>query len=70
MQLNAQVGEYVILLVGGVEEADSVVLLVDGKAGLQAGDREVLDWLRTNHPRKKVHLAVNKCDNVSKADLM
>mmetsp|Transcript_429 Transcript_429/g.1066 ORF Transcript_429/g.1066 Transcript_429/m.1066 type:complete len:654 (+) Transcript_429:34-1995(+) len=54
----------------GVEEADSVVLLVDGKAGLQAGDREVLDWLRTNHPRKKVHLAVNKCDNVSKADLM
>ncbi|KAF5828667.1 P-loop containing nucleoside triphosphate hydrolase protein [Dunaliella salina] len=54
----------------GVEEADSVVLLVDGKAGLQAGDREILDWLRTNHPRKKVHLAVNKCDNVSKADLM
>lgn len=54
----------------GVEEADSVVLLVDGKAGLQPGDREVLDWLRTNHPRKRVTLAVNKCDNVSKADLM
>ena len=53
-----------------MEEADSVVLLVDGKAGLQPGDREVLDWLRQNHPRKKVHLAVNKCDNVSKADLM
>jgi GTP-binding protein len=53
-----------------VAEADCLILLVDGKVGLQAGDREVLDWLRTHHPRKHLLLAVNKCDNQSKADLM
>ena len=30
----------------GVEEADAVVLLVDGQAGLQPGDRDILAWLR------------------------
>ncbi|KAJ9514837.1 hypothetical protein QJQ45_028497 [Haematococcus lacustris] len=54
----------------GVAEADCVVLLVDGKAGLQTGDRDVLDWLRSNHPGKPLRLAVNKCDNVAKADMM
>jgi GTP-binding protein len=53
-----------------VGEADCLILLVDGKAGLQPGDSEVLDWLRTHHPRKPVLLAVNKCDNQAKADLM
>ncbi|GLC45491.1 hypothetical protein PLESTM_001741600 [Pleodorina starrii] len=54
----------------GVAEADSVVLLVDGQAGLQAGDEEILSWLRSNHPSKPVLLAVNKCENSAKADQM
>ncbi len=54
----------------GVSEADSLVLLVDGQEGLQAGDREILMWLRQTHPNKKVVLAVNKCENPSKADIM
>ncbi|GIL87075.1 hypothetical protein Vretifemale_15230 [Volvox reticuliferus] len=54
----------------GVAEADTVVLLVDGQAGLQAGDEEILAWLRANHPSKPVLLAVNKCENVAKSDQM
>jgi len=54
----------------GVAEADSLVLLVDGQAGLQSGDREILSWLRQNHPQKPVVLAVNKCENTVKSDLM
>ncbi len=50
-------------------ESDVVVLLVDGRVGVQPGDRDVLEWLRTHHPRKQVILAVNKCDNAAKADL-
>ncbi|KAG2451766.1 hypothetical protein HYH02_003545 [Chlamydomonas schloesseri] len=54
----------------GVAEADTVILLVDGQAGLQPGDEEILSWLRANHPSKSVLLAVNKCENVAKADQM
>lgn len=54
----------------GVAEADCIVFLADGQAGLQAGDREILAWLRQRHPNKKVTLAVNKCENAAKADLM
>ena len=46
------------------------MLVVDGQEGLQAGDREILMWLRQRHPTKKVVLAVNKCENANKADLM
>ena len=53
----------------GVAEADSVVLMVDGQIGLQPGDREILDWLRRNHPNKPVTVAVNKCESTAKADL-
>lgn len=53
----------------GVAEADSIVLLVDGQAGLQPGDAEILDWLRHNHPDKPVTLAVNKCESATKADI-
>ena len=44
----------------GVAEADSLILMVDGQEGLQAGDFEILSWLRQAHPNKKVVLAVNK----------
>ena len=47
-----------------------MVVVVDGQSGLQVGDEEVLSWLRQKHPGKKVLLAVNKCDNTKKADLM
>ena len=54
----------------GVAEADAVVLLADGQVGLQAGDQEILMWLRTHHPDKRLILAVNKCENSAKSDLM
>ena len=47
-----------------------LIMLVDGQAGLQPGDRDILDWLRTKHPNKPVVLAVNKCENTQKADIM
>jgi hypothetical protein len=53
----------------GVAEADAIVLMVDGQLGLHAGDQEILDWLRKNHPKKPVTLAVNKCESTVKADL-
>jgi GTP-binding protein len=51
-----------------VEESDSVILVVDGQTGPTASDEEVLTWLRQSHPGKSVTLAVNKCENVGKAD--
>lgn len=46
-----------------------MVLLVDGQAGLQAGDGEIVSWLRSTHPTKPIVLAVNKCEAAQKADL-
>ena len=51
-----------------VEESDSVIMVVDGQTGPTASDEEVLTWLRQSHPGKSVTLAVNKCENVGKAD--
>ena len=51
-----------------VEEADAIVLVVDGQTGSTSTDDEVLMWLRRTHPSKQVMLAVNKCENVRKAD--
>lgn len=51
-----------------VEEADAVVVVVDGQTGPTATDEEVLTWLRKAHPGKSVTLAVNKCENAAKAD--
>lgn len=51
-----------------VDEADAVILVVDGQMGPTAVDEEVLSWLRKAHPGKPVSLAVNKCENVGKAD--
>jgi GTP-binding protein len=56
-------------LCAGVAEADSVVLVVDGQAGLHPSDEEVLTWLRQNHPSKPVVLAVNKCESVTKGEM-
>ena len=54
----------------GVAEADVVVILTDGQAGVQPGDAEILEWLRTTHPGKAALLAVNKCENQAKAALL
>lgn len=44
-----------------IETADVVLFVVDGKAGLTAGDEEVVEVLRKN--KKKIILVVNKVDN-------
>lgn len=54
----------------GVAEAHTVVLVVDGQAGVQPGDEEILGWLRTRHPDKKVLLAVNKCESSQRSAIM
>lgn len=46
-----------------VEEADSVLLLVDARAGLTAGDQEIATRLRTSN--KHIHLVVNKVDGAN-----
>lgn len=43
-------------------EASVAIFVVDGQAGLTAGDREIAQWLR-QHPVPVV-LAVNKCESV------
>lgn len=51
-----------------VEEADLIVLLLDGKAGLMQTDREVANILRKSS--KEIIFAVNKIDDPSQADLI
>lgn len=45
-----------------IDEADAVVVLFDGNAGVRPGDRDVVDHLRGID--KPVIFAVNKCDGV------
>lgn len=45
-----------------VEEADAVMFLVDGRAGLTQNDRHIAQKLRSQH--KPVYLVVNKTDGV------
>ncbi|PRW61158.1 GTPase Der [Chlorella sorokiniana] len=52
-----------------VEEADALILVVDGQTGGTSVDEEIQAWLRRTHPNKPVVLAVNKCENAAKADL-
>ncbi|KAJ3675264.1 hypothetical protein LUZ60_004306 [Juncus effusus] len=49
--------------VEAVEEADVVIFVVDGKAGLVAADMEIADWLRKRYSHKHIILAVNKCES-------
>ena len=46
----------------GIAEADVVLLLVDGRVGLQPGDEALVAHLRTEG--KQFHLVVNKIDGV------
>ena len=48
-----------------IAEADAVILLVDGRAGLNAADREIAQGLRRSG--KRVYVAVNKCEGMDPA---
>jgi GTP-binding protein len=49
-----------------IDEADAILFIVDGKVGLTSADEEVAIILRNT--RKPVILAVNKVDNMNKAN--
>jgi GTPase len=51
-----------------IEEADAVMLVVDGRAGLSAVDHELANQLRTTG--KPIFLAVNKIDHPTRDDLV
>ena len=53
----------------GAAEADVLVMVVDGQAGVTAADEEIAAWLRRTHPGTPVLLAVNKCENAALADV-
>ncbi len=49
-----------------VEEADAVVLVLDGKGGISPFDRDLIIWLRTVD--RPVFYAVNKIDGIEQED--
>ncbi len=51
-----------------VEEADAVLLLVDARAGLTAGDEELVTYLRRRS--KPFHLLVNKIDGIDEDSVL
>jgi GTPase len=51
-----------------IDEADAVVLVVDGRAGLSAVDHDLAKQLRTTG--KPIFLAVNKIDHPTREDLV
>ncbi len=53
-----------------IEESHAIIMVVDGQTGLTGADEEVITWLRRHYPDKPTTLAVNKCENSSKADIM
>ncbi|OEL24615.1 GTPase Der [Dichanthelium oligosanthes] len=68
--------------VAAVDEADVILFVVDGQAGLGssfffcevfaglvAADIEIADWLRRNYSDKCVILAVNKCESPRKGQM-
>ncbi|MBW1998659.1 MAG: 50S ribosome-binding GTPase, partial [Deltaproteobacteria bacterium] len=54
---HSEVKEQIAL---GVEEADRIIFMVDGRQGLMPGDEEIAGFLRRRE--KEVYLAVNKID--------
>ena len=48
--------------ISAIEEADHILFLVDGRAGMNLGDEQIADLLRRQN--KPVHLVVNKIDGV------
>lgn len=61
--IEKQVREQTLL---AIEEADVVLVLFDGKTGVQPGDDEVVELIRKSE--KPVIYCVNKCDGVEQRD--
>jgi GTP-binding protein len=53
-----------------VREADVLIFVTDGQAGLTAADKEIFRWLRKHHADIPVHLAVNKCESSTRGEEM
>lgn len=49
-------------VIRAIEEADTLILLVDGRAGLTAADEDITAWLRRYG--KPIYLAVNKSEGL------
>ncbi|KAH7442246.1 hypothetical protein KP509_03G078300 [Ceratopteris richardii] len=49
-----------------IEDAKTVIFVVDGQAGVTSADKDIANWLRKNHSNKKIILAVNKCESPTK----
>ncbi|CAM6129982.1 unnamed protein product [Calypogeia fissa] len=52
-----------------VEDASSVIFVVDGQDGPTAADIDIANWLRRKHSNKRTTLAVNKCESPTKGRL-
>lgn len=52
-----------------VEEADVLMVVADGQAGLVTADEDILTWLRKKYPNKPFVLAINKCESPTKGML-
>lgn len=53
-----------------VEEADALIVVTDGQAGVVTADKDILKWLRRKYPNKPFVLAVNKCESPTKGEEM
>lgn len=53
-----------------IDEADFIVFMVDGKAGITSGDEKIAKMLRKIKDKKKIFLAVNKIDTEKQLDLV
>ena len=53
-----------------IDEADFVVFMVDGKAGITSQDEKIAKLLRKMKDKKKMFLAVNKIDTEKQFDLI
>lgn len=52
-------------IVLGLEKANLILFVVDGKEGLNPLDQIILKWLRVNFKNTKIFLVINKVDNFS-----
>mgnify|MGYP000861537464 CR=1 FL=1 len=48
----------------GIKESNLLLFVVDGKEGLNPLDKDILIWIKTTYPDKKILLVVNKIDSI------
>ncbi|MCP4482503.1 MAG: ribosome biogenesis GTPase Der [bacterium] len=51
----------------GLEEADLILMVVDGKEGLNPLDQDILRWIKSGYPNKIFLLVINKLDGIEQA---